>query len=218
MLEISIFNGLMEQAIKDSSAKAFAKRLELVVYQAPNVPARAVGDSRRLAQIIHKLLDNAIKFTEKGAIILNVSQESESQQSIVLRFEVRDTGIGLSAAAISRLFGAFQQQDGSDTRSFGGAGLGLAFCRHLVRLMGGQIGVESVEGQGSVFRFSVNLQPSNREGSSGLDASFTLSNAGPVLVVDDNRCQSARLGSISRELALPCYFGCRRQRGGSDLS
>jgi CheY-like chemotaxis protein len=113
-----------------------------------------------------------------------VAKEREFEGSVTLAFEIRDTGIGLSSEAISLLFGAFQQHDGSDTRSFGGAGMGLAFCRHLVRLMGGQIGVESVEGQGSVFRFSISLLCESQSATS--DELLALPNAGPILVVDDN--------------------------------
>src|SRR5262249_49171930 len=147
------------------------KGLELVTLMDPDVPAMVRADPGRLRQVLTNLTGNAVKFTERGEVVLHVSVERGPTASPgsrarldadrpVLRFEVRDTGIGIRAEARSRLFQAFSQADGSTTRRYGGTGLGLTISRQLVDLMGGQIGMESVPGVGSTFWFSVPLERS----------------------------------------------------------
>jgi len=116
-----------------------------------------IGDPTRLGQILLNLTGNAVKFTERGAITLRTRLLEESPRDVLLRIEVVDSGIGISAEDQKRLFTAFEQADGSMTRKYGGTGLGLAISKRLAKMMGGEIGVDSVLGEGSSFWFSVRL-------------------------------------------------------------
>jgi two-component system sensor histidine kinase/response regulator len=140
-----------------TAEKATAKGLELLFDIDPKVPHRLVGDALRLGQILINYANNAVKFTEAGAIILGVKVIEESGQDVLLRFEVKDTGIGLSRQQIARLFQSFQQADATTTRKYGGTGLGLAISKNLAELMGGTVGVESELGKGSTFWFTARL-------------------------------------------------------------
>ncbi len=131
------------------------KHLEFLVDVAPNVPRALVGDALRLEQVLLNLVSNALKFTHEGGVFIQVTVISCDNQSVRLKFEVRDTGIGLSSQQIGRLFTAFSQADSSTTRQFGGTGLGLAISQRLVAQMGGQIVVHSAPSQGSIFAFEL---------------------------------------------------------------
>ncbi|RZL88703.1 MAG: response regulator, partial [Variovorax sp.] len=124
---------------------------------ANDIPVAICGDPNRLRQIMANLLGNAIKFTEQGRILARVRVAGEDTQSVMLRFEVHDTGIGISREARTRLFEAFSQADDSTTRRYGGTGLGLAISKQLVELMGGAIGVDNAPKQGSIFWFTVSF-------------------------------------------------------------
>jgi two-component system sensor histidine kinase/response regulator len=139
------------------SEKAHAKCLELVFDVAPDVPRNLVGDSLRLGQILLNYANNAVKFTEKGEIVVAVRASERTDKDVLLHFRVEDTGIGLTPEQIERLFKSFSQADTSTTRRFGGTGLGLAISRKLAELMGGDVGVESEYGKGSTFWFSARL-------------------------------------------------------------
>ncbi|MDB5875567.1 MAG: hypothetical protein JWQ07_5009 [Ramlibacter sp.] len=139
------------------SEKSHAKGLELVFEVAPDVPPNLVGDSLRLGQILLNYANNAVKFTEKGEIVISVRASERTETDVLLHFRVRDTGIGLSAEEMGRLFQSFSQADTSTTRKFGGTGLGLAISKKLAALMGGEVGVESECGKGSTFWFSARL-------------------------------------------------------------
>jgi two-component system, sensor histidine kinase and response regulator len=139
------------------SEKSHAKGLELVFEVAPDVPPHLVGDSLRLGQILLNYANNAIKFTDKGEIVIAVRASERTERDVLLHFRVRDTGIGLTGEQMGRLFQSFSQADASTTRRFGGTGLGLAICKRLAELMGGQVGVESELGKGSTFWFSARL-------------------------------------------------------------
>ncbi len=153
--EIPFFlTNLVFEAVRTQSVTAHKKGLEVIVSLATDVPLRVVGDPTRVRQIISNLVGNAIKFTEHGNISIEVAVEERSAASVVLRFAVRDTGIGIPASRQSAVFEAFSQADDSTTRRFGGTGLGLTICSHLVQLMGGRIWLESVEGEGSCFYFN----------------------------------------------------------------
>lgn len=143
--------------------KAAAKDLELACLVATGVPSALRGDPDRLRQVLLNLVGNALKFTDRGEVVLRVSLEDERDQSVLLRFAVSDTGIGIPSDRRDRLFKSFSQVDSSTTRKYGGTGLGLAICKQLVELMGGQIGVDSAPGRGSTFwltaRFHKRPQP-----------------------------------------------------------
>ncbi|MGD2116866.1 MAG: ATP-binding protein [Chromatiales bacterium] len=147
---------LMEKA-------ADARNIELKVNIAPDVPMQVRGDSLRLRQILTNLLSNALKFTDKGYIALEVSRRGERVKEVDLMFTVRDTGIGMSEKTSSRLFRSFTQADASTTRKHGGTGLGLVICKRLVELMGGKIGVRSHLGKGSIFWFVLPMRKSISE-------------------------------------------------------
>jgi two-component system sensor histidine kinase/response regulator len=172
-------------AMRTMSVRAHSKKLELACRIAPEVPTMVVGDGLRLRQVVLNLVGNAIKFTEKGEVVLGVDYIQGHNDDIELHFQVRDTGIGITPEQQQRIFKAFEQADSSMTRRFGGTGLGLAISARLTELMGGSIWVESRYGLGSTFHFTVKLQaatqPVNRtvvkpQNVRGLK----------VLIVDDN--------------------------------
>jgi signal transduction histidine kinase len=134
---------------------AHQKGLALTLLLPDNLPELLIGDSGRLRQVLLNLISNAIKFTEHGSITVTTSFHHQSSEIVVIRVEVRDTGIGLSEASSKRLFQLFSQADHSTSQRYGGTGLGLAICRRLVELMGGEIGVTSEAGCGSTFWFLV---------------------------------------------------------------
>ncbi|SEQ27773.1 PAS domain S-box-containing protein [Ectothiorhodospira magna] len=167
--------------------KAEEKGLEFICAADPRVPVLLSGDVGRLRQILTNLVGNAIKFTRTGEVTVRVSPEDVATVPgpVQLRFEIRDTGIGIPQVRMDRLFQSFSQVDASVTREFGGTGLGLAICRQLVRLMDGDIGVESVEGEGSTFWFTVCLTA--RAGSLTQVPPLPAALEGMrVLIVDDN--------------------------------
>ncbi|WHF56400.1 PAS domain S-box protein [Shewanella xiamenensis] len=139
------------------SERAAQKQIELLFAVAPNVPRYLLGDPLRLGQVLINLMNNAIKFTERGEVLLSLSLVEQQNDDVVLRFSVRDSGIGLTQEQQAKLFKSFTQADTSTTRKYGGTGLGLAICKQLVELMGGSIGVESQLGHGSTFFFTVKL-------------------------------------------------------------
>jgi signal transduction histidine kinase/DNA-binding response OmpR family regulator len=147
----------VEEAVELLAEAARKKQLELGVLFKDGEPGSLVGDSGRLRQILVNLVGNAVKFTERGEVFVTVARVAESAQGATVRFEVRDTGIGIPPEARARLFQSFTQADGSTTRRYGGTGLGLAISRQLAERMGGAIGVESTPGRGSTFWFTVVL-------------------------------------------------------------
>ncbi len=194
---------LVEESLDVVAPAARNKGIELCAPFDNSVPAGLVGDGPRLRQILLNLLSNAVKFTEAGEVTLSVTAEPLPAQAgyFQVRLSVRDTGIGISQAAQSKLFQSFTQSDSSTTRRFGGTGLGLAICKRLVELMGGSIGMESEVGTGSTFWISVPLQSTPAALS---QPALTGSLKGRrVLAVDDNstnrsiiKQQLGRIGMI----------------------
>ncbi len=154
--EMSTFRleDVLSQTSDLAMIKVQEKDLQLHIKVAPDVPTALIGDALRLGQVITNLVNNAIKFTEKGHITVAVVKDSEEANGIRLRFNITDTGIGLSEEQRKKLFSAFAQADASTTRKYGGTGLGLTISKNLVELMGGTIGVESQPGVGSTFYFT----------------------------------------------------------------
>jgi two-component system sensor histidine kinase/response regulator len=148
---------VMENVSSIISSKVFSKNLELVFQIDKNAPKYLIGDPFRIEQIIINYANNAIKFTERGRIVISANAEEETKKSVLLRFLVKDTGIGMKPEQMSKLFQSFQQADTSISRKFGGTGLGLAISKNLALLMGGDVGVESQYGKGSTFWFTVRL-------------------------------------------------------------
>ena len=146
---------LLENMVSMLAPKAEEKNLQFRFSLDSRIPQNLVGDALRLRQVLINLLGNAIKFTSSGEVDFQVSLESQASESLKIRFSVLDTGIGISRENMKNLFKAFEQADTSTTRRFGGTGLGLAISKRLVELMGGEIGVESKEGEGSLFWISL---------------------------------------------------------------
>ncbi|MGL4283623.1 MAG: ATP-binding protein, partial [Eubacterium aggregans] len=169
--------------------KAATKGLELIFRIDASVPTQLVGDPLRLGQILINYANNAVKFTERGEIDICVEQREATDNGVLLHFSVRDTGIGLTPEQVSRLFKSFQQADTSTTRKYGGTGLGLAISKNLAELMGGEVGVSSSLGEGSIFWFTARLGYSSRK-RRPLVLSHELEGK-RILVVDDN--DNARL-------------------------
>jgi len=147
----------IEEAVALLAEQAQAKHLELVCALSPALPASAAGDPGRLRQILVNLVGNAVKFTDRGEIVVRASVVEETSSACVLRCEIEDTGVGIAPEVQGQLFQAFVQGDASTTRRFGGTGLGLAICKRLTESMGGTIDVESTPGVGSTFGFTMRL-------------------------------------------------------------
>jgi PAS domain S-box-containing protein len=199
-LEVLDFNltSLLDDFAATFAVRAQEKGLELLYAADPDVPTLLYGDPGRLRQILTNLAGNAIKFTQAGEVAIRVSLAEMNEHDILLRFSVRDTGIGIPADKIHRLFDKFSQVDASTTRQYGGTGLGLAISKQLAELMGGEVGVSSEEGKGSEFWFTVRV---------GVQVSEVHMDTTPiadldgvrVLIVDDNatnrEIQTTRLTS-----------------------
>ena len=172
----------LDQTLKSLAVRAHQKGIELINRLDADVPDLIIGDPVRLTQIIVNLIGNAIKFTEKGEIVVHAKKEFEEGGQIKLRFTVRDSGIGIPEDRQKAIFEAFTQADGSSTRKYGGTGLGLSISSQLATMMGGQIWVNSQPGEGSTFGFSATFGFCPRVEDSEM---INLRNM-PVLVVDDN--------------------------------
>jgi len=176
------------------------KGLELIVDVADDVPNMLVGDPLRIGQVLINYVNNAVKFTDKGEVAIQVRVQSALDDALLLRFSVRDTGIGISAEQRAELFKSFQQGDTSTTRKYGGTGLGLAISERLTHMMGGEVGVDSTPGAGSTFWFTA------RVGCGGGPARSILTDprvhGRRVLVVDDNDSARQLIDEMLRSMGL----------------
>ncbi|EXI90495.1 MAG: Signal transduction histidine-protein kinase BarA [Candidatus Accumulibacter regalis] len=184
---------VLEHVLDLLLGKAKAKGVELVIAIEPSVPSLLVGDSLRLGQILINYTNNALKFTTQGEVEVAVSVRDSDEQSLLLHFAVRDTGIGLTREQMSRLFESFSQADSSTTRRFGGTGLGLAISKRLAELMDGEVGVNSEYGKGSTFWFTARL---GRCAQETLGAVVAPTPGRRVLVVDDRQSAAAVLRDL----------------------
>ena len=174
---------VVEGAVEIYAHKAAEKEVELLADIELDINPNRMGDPSRLRQIILNLVSNALKFTEAGEIVVEVRQDSASEDENMLHFSVRDTGIGIPQDKLDAIFESFTQVDSSTTRKYGGTGLGLTICRSLADMMGGRIWVESMEEQGSVFHFTVNLEMAKKPATESGPAILA---GKSILVVDDN--------------------------------
>ncbi len=193
-LEVADFDPrrLVEDVAGLLAQSAQSKAVELLAYCQPDVPAALSGDAGRVRQVLINLASNAVKFTACGEVVIRARTvgagpgDARPGDGGLIRFEVRDTGIGIPAEQQARLFESFSQADASTTRRYGGSGLGLAICRKLAQAMGGEVGVDSQVGAGSTFWFAVPLAEGAQPVAPKLDQPGQLGGL-PVLVVDDNQ-------------------------------
>ena len=187
---------IVAEAVAMLADKAAEKHLELRI-DTDAAPARALGDSIRLKQALLNYLGNAIKFTERGHIRVSCRCIESRDSSLLVRFDVEDTGIGISPEALARLFAPFEQADNSTTRRFGGTGLGLAITRHLATLMQGEAGAESKPGRGSTFWFTARLRPASTFATAPVPVS-----ALPAGVLSERRILLVEDEPINQEVAV----------------
>jgi CheY-like chemotaxis protein len=183
----------LENTVGLLSGQAAAAGLELVCRLEPDLPCCLRGDPARLGQIIGNLACNALKFTRRGKVVVSASLAAADGDFAVIRFEVQDTGIGIPRSHLEAIFEPFTQVDETSTRKYGGTGLGLSICKQLVRLMGGEIGVESEEGKGSTFWFTCRFARQASRGAKGpsevilRDTAAEFARGGArILLVEDN--------------------------------
>jgi PAS domain S-box-containing protein len=175
----------VEEVVELLAEGAHRKGLELACLIHDAVPTAMRGDPVRLRQILTNLLGNAIKFTDQGEIVVRVAPMEEVEETMLLRFEVRDTGIGIAPEHQTHIFASFAQADGSTSRKYGGTGLGLAIAKQLAEMMGGAIGIESAPGRGSTFWFTARLETSPAHTQAALELHHNLQGL-RVLIVDNN--------------------------------
>ncbi|WP_310602535.1 response regulator [Anaerosporobacter sp.] len=201
-LESFHLENMLENVCDMCAARAEEKKITLFVNVDPDVSCYVIGDELRLSQVISNLLSNAVKFTpENGKVKLTVNKQSESEDESVFYFEVADTGIGIAPDKLETIFSSFQQAEANITRRFGGTGLGLSISKSIVEMMGGVLSVESVEGEGSRFYFTVKLANDKQTCNQIDTAAYSKLN---VLVVDDDMEVREYFKRIMQELNATC--------------
>ena len=189
-------------AIKGLACHAFEKELELVFRVAPDVPDRLIGDEGRFRQVLVNLVGNAIKFTTRGEVAIEVAVRERSETEVLVGCTVRDTGIGIPREKLALIFEPFRQVDGSHTRSYGGTGLGLTISRRMAELMGGDLMVQSEPGRGSTFELTMRFGIADATGEPATDRDLATLSGARVLVVDDNATACAHLVAQLAEWGL----------------
>ena len=195
-----------------SSIKAAEKKLELVIHVRSEVPVKLIGDPERLEEILLNLINNALKFTDKGEVVIGVKPISEDKQNIILEFSVSDTGMGIPLEKMKTLFDPFDQAHGNLSRNLGGTGLGLTICKRLVEMMGGRIEVKSSVDQGTLFSFSA------RFGNPGSDTHrkpvpHTNLRGIKVLAIDDNKAVRKALKQVLHSLTFKAKVASSGKQG-----
>ncbi|MEI6703819.1 MAG: response regulator, partial [Deltaproteobacteria bacterium] len=193
----------LEDAAEMLSMRAVQASLELICRIDPEVPQFLNGDPGRLRQIITNLAGNSIKFTHQGEIVISAMLQSETEDAVVIRFEIKDTGIGIPENRRAAIFAPFTQVDGSTTRKYGGTGLGLSICKQLVELLGGEIGILSEEGKGSTFWFTAQLEKQTSSNQTSEVLRHTEITGTKILVVDDNATNRMLM------ITLLNHWGCQ---------
>lgn len=199
-----ILREVVEESLDMVAGLTSQKRLDLAYYIDEDVPVMAVGDTTRLRQILVNLLNNAVKFTKEGEILLTVQAKPRDKQSIDIKFTIKDTGVGIPADRLDRLFQSFSQVDASTTRQYGGTGLGLAISKRLVELMGGEIGVESQLHRGSIFYFTISSILLVNELPRMKPESLPLINKRLLLVEDNRTCREILARHLQANGATVC--------------
>ncbi len=177
---------IVGDAMKSLATYAHQKGLEIAFHVDPNVPLDLVADSIRLRQVLVNLVGNAIKFTERGEVVVDVTVENETAEELKLHFAVRDTGIGIADEIQAKLFEAFEQADTSTTRRYGGTGLGLAISKRITQLMGGEIWIHSAPGAGSTFHFTVQCVRAAAPAGGTTPVSMQSLQGVRAMIIDDN--------------------------------
>lgn len=196
----------LHQIVSTLAFEAQKKRLELALRISPNVPDKVIGDPGRIRQVLINLLSNAVKFSDNGEVLLEVTAEATEKTKSRLLFSVKDTGIGIPANKQSSIFDPFAQADGSTTRKYGGTGLGLAITAQLVKLMGGEITLESQPKQGSTFSFSIPMTHPTGLILSPRPVQLKELKGLQVMGVDDNETNRKILNELLRHWGLRPYI------------
>jgi protein-histidine pros-kinase len=190
---------LVFETARAEAIVAHKKGLELIVAVGKDVPSRLIGDPTRVRQVITNLLSNAIKFTERGNVSIEVSIDESTPAATLVRFAVRDSGVGIPLSRQTAIFEAFSQADTSITRRYGGTGLGLTICTSLVEMMGGRLWLDSIEGQGSSFTFTASLRV---DASAPTQAPVRQFAGLRALLLEDNPAVSQQIGSILEQTGM----------------
>ncbi len=207
-LEVTEFSlpEVVDSVVDLMGAHAYGKGIEFAAFTDPRVPVSLRGDPGRLRQVLLNLVNNAVKFTERGGITVEVSVAEKTDRECRVRFAVADTGIGVSKEKIESLFERFTQADASTTRKYGGTGLGLAICRQIIELMGGQIDVESAPGRGSRFWFELEFQRVRDEDREAFESCRQVCGEKRILIVDDSDVNRSifrlQLESVGADVSL----------------
>lgn len=199
-------NDLVEEIVDLLSVKAYEKKLEMICWLDPQLPSYFIGDPVRIRQVLMNLLGNAIKFTEKGEILVGVKKageffEKDGKKYVNLAIYVKDSGIGIAADKAGKVFESFTQADSSTTRKYGGTGLGLTISKSLAELMGGNLSVKSEFNKGSEFTLTLALEIQNEQPIVVPGNNISLKK---VLIVDDNETNRQLMSAVFEYLQIPC--------------